>query len=83
MSATANSSGQRFDAQWHGPTTLRAELQVAVAQDDQARQIRIQALINTAEGCYDFTQPDLNQHFNEVRTVDFATWFTRKWNPHS
>ncbi|EME48725.1 hypothetical protein DOTSEDRAFT_19238 [Dothistroma septosporum NZE10] len=72
--------GQTFDVQWHDPTTLRAELQVATAQNNRARQLRIQALIDTAEGCYDFTQPNLNQYFNNMRPMDFATWFVRKWN---
>lgn len=65
--------------QWHNSDSLRSELQVAALQEDSARQIRLQALIATAEGRYDFSQPNLNQRFPNVRTISFQDWFVAKW----
>ncbi|EME88303.1 uncharacterized protein MYCFIDRAFT_128961 [Pseudocercospora fijiensis CIRAD86] len=61
------------------PTTLRTELLEAAAQGDVPRQLRLRALLDTAEGRYDFTQPNLNQHFRDVRPLDFEIWLTAKW----
>lgn len=73
--------GRSFNTQWHGPVTLRAEMQVAVAQNDNARQLRLRALMSTCEGRYDFDSPDLNQLFRDIiRPIDFDAWFTAKWN---
>lgn len=73
--------GRAFDIQWHGPITLRAEMQVAMAQNDITRQTRLRALMNTCEGRYDFQPSNLNQMFADVRPIDFETWFFAKWNP--
>ncbi|KAF7195505.1 hypothetical protein HII31_03099, partial [Pseudocercospora fuligena] len=62
------------------PATLRAELLEAAAQGDVPRQLRLRALLDTAEGRYDFAQPNLNQHFRDVRPLEFETWLTAKWN---
>lgn len=69
--------------QWHNPDSLRSELRLAVLQEDNERQIRLHSLIATAEGRYDFTQPNLNQHFPDVRITPFQEWFIRKWNLRS
>ncbi|KAF2169871.1 hypothetical protein M409DRAFT_64855 [Zasmidium cellare ATCC 36951] len=74
-------TGRPFDIQWHGPVTLRAEMQVAVAQNDNARQTRLRTLMNTCEGRYDFDHSNLNQMFGDIQPIDFDMWFTAKWNP--
>lgn len=56
-------------------------MQVAMAQNDIARQTRLRALMNTCEGRYDFQPSNLNQMFADVQPIDFETWFTAKWNP--
>ena len=80
MSLTSVSKGAPFSIQWHSPATLRAELLEAAAQGDVPRQLRLRALLDTAEGRYDFTQPNLNQHFRDVRPLEFETWLAAKWN---
>jgi len=65
----------------HSPETLRAELQLAQLQQDNARRIRILGLLATTEGRYDFQPPNMNQHFqNDIRPVTFQEWFITKWN---
>jgi len=41
--------------------------------------MKLQALIATVEGRYDFTQPNLNTAFPDVVPEPFAQWFKRKW----
>jgi len=73
-------SGQIFSPiLWHNPDSLRSELQVATVQQDRARQIRLHALIATADGRYDFSHANLNQRFPNVRTISFQEWFVGKW----
>nr|OQO29496.1 hypothetical protein B0A51_03024 [Rachicladosporium sp. CCFEE 5018] len=64
----------------HNPATLRAELAVAAAQGDRPRGIRLQTLIATAEGRYDFTQPNMNAAFPDITPKRFAQWFVEKWD---
>ncbi|EMC99005.1 hypothetical protein BAUCODRAFT_145992 [Baudoinia panamericana UAMH 10762] len=72
--------GQVFDPLvWHGPGSLHSALQLATAAGNAAEQIRLHTLIATAEGRYDFTQPDLNNRFPEVQTIPFRTWFIMMW----
>ena len=74
-------AGQVFDPiVWHNPASLRSELQLAAAQQDTAHGTRIQTLIATANGRYDFAQPNLNRAFPEVRPISFEDWFVVKWN---
>lgn len=42
--------------------------------------MRLQALIATAEGRYDFSQRNLNQAFPGVQTERFEAFFIRKWD---
>lgn len=63
----------------HTPATLRAELLVAATSGDRPRGMRLQALIATAEGRYDFTQPNLNAAFPDLVPERFQQWFQRKW----
>ncbi|KAK3114487.1 hypothetical protein LTR53_007174 [Teratosphaeriaceae sp. CCFEE 6253] len=74
--------GQNFNPiQWHGPGSLHSALELAEARQDLASVVRLHALLATAEGQYDFTQPDLNEMFRDVRPVPFQTWFMAKWGP--
>lgn len=59
---------------------LRAALPGVAAQGNASQTRRICAHINTAEGRYDFTQTNLQQLFNNPRTIDFDAWFAAKWN---
>jgi len=63
----------------HTLATLRSELLVAAASNDRPRGMKLQALIATAEGRYDFTQPNLNAAFPDLVPERFAQWFQRKW----
>lgn len=73
--------GQVFNPiQWHNPASLGSALRLATTQQDGTSQRRLHALIATAEGRYDFAQPNLNQLFPEVHTLPFQTWFIAKWN---
>ncbi|KAK5116966.1 hypothetical protein LTR62_006687 [Meristemomyces frigidus] len=66
---------------WHNPTSLRQALEVAIARGDRASQVRLQWLLATAEGQYDFAEPAyMNQIFPDVRTISFRSWFAAKWN---
>jgi hypothetical protein len=62
------------------PESLRHELRLATAQQDQARIIKLHALLATAEGRYDFSQPNMNLAFPDVRCMAFQDWFIAKWN---
>lgn len=73
--------GQQFNPiQWHNPDSLRSELQLATAQQDQTRAIRLHTLIATAEGKYDFADANLNRAFRDIRPISFKDWFVAKWN---
>ncbi|KAK3722397.1 hypothetical protein LTR37_002388 [Vermiconidia calcicola] len=81
VAAVQRLKGQAFNPiQWHNPASLRSELQLAAAQRDSARGIRIHTLIATAEGRYDFSEPALNRLFPDVRPMPFQDWFIAKWN---
>nr|POE49267.1 hypothetical protein CFP56_32417 [Quercus suber] len=64
----------------HTPASLQTALDLAIGQGDPGRQLRIQMLLATAEGHYDFTNPNLNQLFPAIRPIPFADWFSAKWN---
>ncbi|KAK3052402.1 hypothetical protein LTR09_006612 [Extremus antarcticus] len=73
--------GQVFDPiVWHNPASLRSELQLAAAQQDTARGTRVQVLIATANGRYDFSQPNLNRAFPDTKPITFQDWFVAKWS---
>lgn len=60
--------------------SLRSELAAAAAKGDRARGIKLQMLIATAEGRYDFTQRNLNAAFPGLQVERFAGWFVKKWD---
>lgn len=64
----------------HNPSTLRAELATAAARGDRARGMKLQMLIATAEGRYDFAQHNLNSAFPRLQVERFASWFVQKWD---
>lgn len=64
----------------HNINTLRAELAAAAARRDRARGMKLQMLISTAEGRYDFAQSNLNAMFPGLQVQRFAGWFVNKWN---
>ena len=75
------STGERFQPFIvHNINSLRSELAAAAAQGDRARGIKLQMLIATAEGRYDFTQRNLNAAFPGLQVERFAGWFVKKWD---
>ena len=77
----ALSTGERFQPfVVHNIDSLRTELAAAAAQGDRARGIKLQMLIATAEGRYDFTQRNLNSAFPGLQVERFASWFVKKWD---
>jgi hypothetical protein len=77
-------SGQVFDPiVWHNPSSLRSEFELAIAQQDRSKAMQIQTHIATANGRYDFTQPNLNRAFPDIRPISFQDWFVAKWSGQS
>lgn len=77
----ALSTGEKFQPfVVHNIDSLRTELAAAAAQGDRARGIKLQMLIATAEGRYDFTQRNLNAAFPGLQVERFASWFVKKWD---
>lgn len=66
----------------HNPSSLRAELANAAVQGDRLRGMKLQMLIATAEGRYDFPTRNLNDAFPGLQVERFADWFVKKWNAH-
>jgi hypothetical protein len=66
----------------HTPSSLRAEMANAVVQGDRLRCIKLQMLIATAEGRYDFPSRNLNEEFPAVQAERFADWFVKSWESH-
>lgn len=51
----------------------------AAANGDRARGMKLQMLIATVEGRYDFTQRNLNTAFPGLQVERFTSWFVKKW----
>jgi hypothetical protein len=66
----------------HNPSSLRAELANAAAQGDRLRALKLQMLIATAEGRYDFPTRNLNDTFPDLQIERFADWFVKRWESH-
>ena len=64
----------------HNVNSIRTALAAAAVQGDRARGIKLQMLLATAEGCYDFTQRNLNAAFPGLQVERFAGWFVKKWD---
>lgn len=64
----------------HNINTLRTELTAAAVRGDRARGLKLQMLIATVEGRYDFAQCNLNTTFPGLQVERFASWFVNKWN---
>jgi hypothetical protein len=64
----------------HNINTLRAEFAAAAARQDRARCMKVQMMIATVEGRYDFTQRNLNTAFPGLQVERFANWFVKKWD---
>jgi hypothetical protein len=64
----------------HNIHTLRAEFAAAAARQDRARCMKVQMMIATVEGRYDFTQRNLNTAFPGLQVERFANWFVKKWD---
>jgi hypothetical protein len=64
----------------HNINTLRAEFAAAAARQDRARCMKVQMMIATVEGRYDFTQRNLNTAFPGIQVERFANWFVKKWD---
>ena len=64
----------------HNVNSIRTALAAAAVQGDRARGIKLQMLLATAEGRYDFTQRNLNAAFPGLTVEKFAGWFVKKWD---
>ncbi|KAM0706280.1 hypothetical protein Q7P35_005605 [Cladosporium inversicolor] len=64
----------------HNVNSIRTALAAAAVQGDRARGIKLQMLLATAEGRYDFTQRNLNAAFPGLQVDRFAGWFVKKWD---
>ena len=64
----------------HNVNSIRTALAAAAVQGDRARGIKLQMLLATAEGRYDFTQRNLNAAFPGLQVERFAAWFVKKWD---
>jgi hypothetical protein len=81
ISADNFSSEERFQPFIvHNINTLRAEFSAAAARQDRARCLKVQMMIATVEGRYDFTQRNLNTAFPGIQVERFANWFVKKWD---
>jgi len=66
--------------QWHNIGTLNYQLALTQMAPDHTRQRRLQTLIATAEGRYDFALPGtLNTQFPDIQPESFRNWFSRTW----
>ncbi|TKA80026.1 hypothetical protein B0A49_02304 [Cryomyces minteri] len=65
--------------QWHNPASLRSALILAVSQHDVPEQWRLQNLIATSAGRFDFVQPNLNAQFPAIQPLRFDDWLSRNW----
>jgi hypothetical protein len=66
----------------HNPGSLRAEFTNAAVQGDRLRGYKLQMLIATAEGRYDFPTRNLNDAFPALQVERFADWFVKRWESH-
>ena len=57
-----------------------SQLNQAIDYEDYSGQGRTQALIATAQGQYDFDNPNLRQFFPNIPLTDFQQWIQRAWN---
>lgn len=52
---------------------------MAQMQGDLPKELRLRALLATANGKYDFGQPYLNAQFPNIQPIAFRDWLTRSW----
>jgi len=77
-------TGQQFlPLVYHNPASIQAELQQAIVQRDASRAVKLQALLATAEGRYDYSQLNLHRAFPNIKPISFQDWFTAKWQLQS
>lgn len=66
--------------EYDNPDTLRYKFTMAQMAADFPRQRKLQTLIATAEGKYDFATPAyLNSRFPNIRPTRFQDWFLNNW----
>jgi hypothetical protein len=73
-------AGQDFERANYTKESLQDVLTVAQALRDDAREQRIQHLITTAEGRYDFNGANLNSLVNVIPQT-FQEWLLQAWRP--
>lgn len=61
--------------------SLNAAYQLATAREDGRSTIKALALLNTADGYYDFEGPNLNHEFPDYAPINFSAWFRARWGP--
>ncbi|KAF2140639.1 uncharacterized protein K452DRAFT_351861 [Aplosporella prunicola CBS 121167] len=59
-------------------STQTLKYQEAVASTE-VEKLRLQNLIATAEGQHDFSDPNLNQYFPQIRMIKFQDWLAANW----
>ena len=71
-------AGRSFETEQHTRQSVASALTYARAVRDQPRETRLRHLIATSEGCFDFTDTNLNQLIN-FRPERFEEYLERAW----
>lgn len=70
---------QFYNVEWQNPAGLQYQMTMAQMEGDVLKQRRLAALIETAEGRYDYSTPAyLNSAFPDVQPLPFRHWFQSK-----
>jgi hypothetical protein len=77
---TDTHSGHQFISAMHDTSTLYSEMALAQGSGNYHEQYKVQELINTANGNYDFSSPNLN-HYAGFQPVRFRDWLRSNWAP--
>ena len=70
--------GRSFETVLHNPLTLNHALSIAASAQDWAKVARVQSLLATTEGQYDYLAAPLN-NMVDFAPVPFATWLGEAW----
>ena len=72
-------TGRNFEVSRHTRKSMADALTYAQAVRDKGRELQLHHLVATAEGRFDFAEPNLNQILN-LRTESFREYLTRVWS---
>ena len=68
----------RFERADHTNETLQSQLQLAISSHNAHEQLRMQTLMATGAGSFDFTDYNLNRMVN-ITPVSFENWLESAW----